>query len=51
MNIKKNSFWKSYFNNVNFLLKNYPNKKQLAELANLGPLERSHIDFLLAFYN
>ena len=40
-------FWKCYEEIYKYLLDRYPNKNELKELHNLGPLDRVHMEFFL----
>jgi len=40
-------FWKSYEEIYKYLINNYPNKNELKELHNLGPLDRIHMEYFL----
>ncbi|EAR97829.2 hypothetical protein TTHERM_00277140 (macronuclear) [Tetrahymena thermophila SB210] len=41
------NFWRFYYSTYRFLLDQYPNKQDLKYLDNLGPLERSHLEFFI----
>ncbi|KAL4499173.1 hypothetical protein ABPG72_006759 [Tetrahymena utriculariae] len=44
---QSSNFWSFYYSTYRFLVDQYPNKQDLKYLDNLGPLERSHLEFFI----